>query len=52
MTNFDEIHEIDDSNISLSIEIKCQSYNMLQSLFDETNKVILIKEKLVAELNA
>jgi hypothetical protein len=46
------MHKINCSRIYLNDEIKYQNCDRLQKLFDEANKVIIIREKLIGDLNA
>jgi hypothetical protein len=38
-------------NISLNNKVKCQNYDKLQTIFDDINRILLIKDIIIEELN-
>jgi uncharacterized protein YaaR (DUF327 family) len=43
-------YDSDISSISLNNKVKCQNCDRLQTMFDDTNKILLIKERTIEEL--
>jgi hypothetical protein len=53
LNSFYDSNEYDSDVLSISLnnKVKCQNYDMLQIMFDDENKILLIKERIIEDLN-
>jgi hypothetical protein len=49
LNSFYDSNEYDSDVLSISLnnKVKCQNYDMLQIMFDDENKILLIKERII-----